>query len=104
VNGYAMPDHPVEIVNLRLAVVAARPLAPHEPAAARRAGPIETRAVWFRATGFADTAVYRRAALGPGDRIDGPAIVEQMDSTTVIPPGWRAVVAAEGSMLMGRDT
>jgi N-methylhydantoinase A len=104
VNGYAMPDHAVEIVNLRLAVVAARPLAPHEPAAAQEASPVQTRPVWFRATGFADTAVYRRAALGPGDRIDGPAIVEQMDSTTVIPPGWRAVVAAEGSMLMGRDT
>jgi N-methylhydantoinase A len=100
VNGYAMPDHPVEIVNLRLAAVAARPLAPHEPAAARRAGAVERRPVWFRATGFADTAVYRRAALGPGDRIDGPAIVEQMDSTTVVPPGWRAVVAAEGSLLM----
>jgi N-methylhydantoinase A len=103
VNGYAMPDHPVEIVNLRLAAVAARPLAPHEPAPLRRAEVIETRPVWFRATGFADTAVYRRTALGPGDRIDGPAIVEQMDSTTVVPPGWRADVAAEGSLLMERE-
>jgi N-methylhydantoinase A len=102
VNGYAMADHPVEAVNLRLAVVAARPPAPPEPVlrAGASGAPSIRRRVWFRGPGFVDTPIHERAALGPGDRIDGPAVVEQMDSTTVVPPGWRARVAEEGSLLM----
>ena len=101
-----MPDHPVEIVSLRLAVIAARPLAPQEPVSESHAGEsaVARRPVWFRETGFVDTPIWQRGALGPGARIDGPAIVEQMDSTTVIPPGWRATVAAEGSLLMELQT
>jgi N-methylhydantoinase A len=106
VNGYAMPDHPVEIVNFRLAVIATRPLAPLEPASGSSAakGAAARRPVWFRAAGFIDTPIYQRSAVGPGDRIAGPAIVEQMDSTTVMPPGWSATVAAEGSLLMELQT
>ena len=106
VNGYAMAEHPVEVVNLRLAVIAARPLAPLEPVLGSSAakGATMRRPVWFRATGFVDTPIYQRASIGPGGRIDGPAIIEQMDSTTVIPPGWRATVASEGSLLMEVQT
>ena len=101
-NGYAMADHPVEIVNLRLAIIAARPTTPLEPASrsANSDAKALRRPVWFRATGFVDTPLYQRGDLAPGDRIQGPAIVEQMDSTTVIPPEWRAIVAEEGSIRM----
>ncbi len=101
-NGYAMVDHPVEIVNLRLAVIAARPLTPLEPTSRSHdfGGKVARRPVWFRTTGFVDTPLYQRGALGPREQIEGPAIVEQMDSTTVIPPGWRAIVAEEGSIRM----
>lgn len=44
------------------------------------------------ADGFVDCAVYARADLRPGDVLDGPAIVEQMDTTTVLPPQFRARV------------
>jgi len=104
VNGYAMADHPVEVVNLRGAVVAARPLAPAEAiAAAAGMRRVAVRPVWFRATGFVETPIHSRGDFAAGERIEGPAIVEQMDSTTVIPPGWRAVVAAEGSLLMEHE-
>ena len=101
-NGYAMADHPVEIVNLRLAIIAARPPTPLEPASRSADSDAKAlrRPVWFRATGFVDTPLYQRGDLAPGDRIEGPAIVEQMDSTTVIPPEWRAIVAEEGSIRM----
>jgi N-methylhydantoinase A len=104
VNGYAMVDHPVEVVNLRGAVIAARPLAPVETlaAASGRRG-VTVRPVWFRATGFVETPIHNRADLAAGERIEGPAIVEQMDSTTVIPPGWHTVVAPEGSLLMEHE-
>ncbi|MES1193057.1 MAG: hypothetical protein ABUM26_01950 [Solirubrobacterales bacterium] len=41
---------------------------------------------------FVDTPVYRRADLPAGTRIEGPAIIEQLDSTTVVPPDVVATV------------
>ncbi len=49
------------------------------------------RPAWFGER-FVDTPVYDRYALRPGDRIDGPAIVEEREATTIIPPGDRLVV------------
>ena len=46
-----------------------------------------TRDVHFGETGFAPCKVYDRYALKPGDRFDGPAVVEERESTTVIGPG-----------------
>ena len=47
-----------------------------------------------------DTAVYDRQSLGPGDAIDGPAIIEQSDTTLVIHPRQRASVRADRSILI----
>lgn len=44
------------------------------------------RQVWF-GDGFVEAAVYDRYALAPGDEIVGPAIVEEREATTVVPPG-----------------
>jgi 5-oxoprolinase (ATP-hydrolysing)/N-methylhydantoinase A len=41
-----------------------------------------------------EAAVYDRYALEPGDRIEGPAIVEEREATTVVPPGDRLTVDA----------
>ena len=49
--------------------------------------PIATRKVFFD-DAFVDCPVYERNALRPGDTPSGPAIVEQMDATTVIPPDF----------------
>jgi 5-oxoprolinase (ATP-hydrolysing) len=47
-----------------------------------------TRSAYFpEAGGFVEVAVYDRYALRPGDRVAGPAIVEERESTTVVPPG-----------------
>jgi N-methylhydantoinase A len=47
-------------------------------------------------------AVYERAALGPEQRITGPAIVNQMDTTTLIPPGWQAKRVGSGALVLER--
>ena len=39
-----------------------------------------------------ETPIYLRSDLSAGARLDGPAIIEQLDSTTVVPPDWRAEV------------
>ena len=41
---------------------------------------------------FAVTPIYDRTMLKPGARFDGPAIVDQADTTVVVPPGWWASV------------
>ena len=90
--GYDMPAQPVEIVNLRLLVTAARGV----PSVARNSKKlvqkqivIEKRRVWFPETGFVQTPVYERDRLPAGWRSTGPAIIEQMDATTVVPPKAR---------------
>lgn len=51
------------------------------------------RQVWYPETGdFTETTLYARDLLAPGMRLSGPAIVEQMDTTTLIPPGVSARV------------
>ncbi len=44
------------------------------------------RDAWFPETGWADTAVYSRYSLAAGDRFSGPAVVEERESTLVVPP------------------
>jgi N-methylhydantoinase A len=51
-----------------------------------------------------DAAVYERDALNAGDVCDGPAIVEQDDTTTLLLPGWRAHVDGRGNLMLERAT
>src|SRR5262249_57596729 len=79
----------IEASSFRVRVVGPVPaldLRPREApvtAAEKRKG---VRQAWFGA-GFVEAAVYDRYALVPGDRIAGPAIVEEREATTVVPPG-----------------
>jgi N-methylhydantoinase A len=88
--GYDMPGQPVETVSLRLVVAVERPAPTHEKhhpvRGTVRDAVIERRKVWFPETGFVTTPVYDRDRLPSDCRITGPAIVEQMDTTTVVPP------------------
>jgi N-methylhydantoinase A len=97
--GYDMPMQPVEIVTLRLAATVARAQPPHESAPA--GGNVvqaltETRSVWFPETGFTHTPVYKRELLPAGTEFDGPLVVEQMDTTTVVPPKAKFSVDRHG--------
>jgi N-methylhydantoinase A len=95
--GYRAPDAPTELVSFRVGLrVPSRPprLVRREPGgpdpSAARKG---TRPVYFEETGsFVDCPIYDRARLRPGNVLPGPAIIEQMDSTTVVLPGQRASV------------
>lgn len=56
-----------------------------DPARARKS----VRSAYFpEAGGFVEAAIYDRALLSPGDQIDGPILVEEPESTTVLPPGF----------------
>jgi N-methylhydantoinase A len=100
---HSAPRDPVEIVSLRVAAVG--PMVPpalrEQPAASGDPKPAGRRQVHFEETGgFADCPIYDRAGLGPGARLAGPAVVEQMDSTTVVHPGQVLVVDGWGNLLI----
>lgn len=88
VYGYAT-EAPVQAVTARLALTVgvARPPAAAAPGAGR-AEPLARRPVWFaEAGGWTDCPVYDRASLPAGFALQGPAILAQMDTTTVLHPG-----------------
>ena len=99
-----MRGQPVEIVNLRLVVTGKRrELAPERVALTRGAlkeALLEKRKVWFARTGYVATSVYERDRLPANAQITGPAIIEQMDTTTVVPPGAKLKLDRYGYLHM----
>ena len=91
----------VEIVNdrLRASVAAPLPETPAESAHPHMASAVSETEVWF-ADGPAQAQVYERDDLAPGATFDGPALVAQMDATTVVPPGWHALVDGHRNLVL----
>jgi N-methylhydantoinase A len=56
---------------------------------------------WFDAERV-PTRLLARASIGAGEAIEGPAILAQLDSTTLVPPGWLAVADEHGNLLLER--
>jgi N-methylhydantoinase A len=67
------------------------------------AAPRSHRRAWFAETGGAETPVYWRPDLAAGAAFNGPAIVEQVDSTTVVPPRFRAEVDGWLNIILRQD-
>lgn len=87
-------EAPVSLFRLNLKAIGVVPkaeLAIHEPTG-KTPQPIARRPVWFDGAQSPDTPVYDRPDLPAGFRFAGPAIVEQFDSTVVVPPGTTAEV------------
>ena len=101
---YSDEEQPVEIYGLR---VTGRGLVekPEFPEIGESDG-VEgaktgTREAYFTDVGeFVETDIYDRTRLGAGDTFDGPAVVEQMDSTIVVPPGATADVDEIGNVII----
>jgi N-methylhydantoinase A len=65
-------------------------------------GKVCRRQVWFDDDFYAATIVDR-TALGPAESVEGPAVVQQFDSTVVVPPAWSATVDPDGNLLARRE-
>jgi N-methylhydantoinase A len=68
----------------------------------RGAKPVGRRGIRIHG-GTVEAALYRREQLGAGDRLSGPAIVDQLDTTTLVPPGWDAKLLPAGVLLLTRS-
>ncbi len=104
VYGHSDPAAPVEFIDLRVQVVgvAVKPRLGGVRWHARRVAASPRRRVAWTPHGEAELAVYDRAALAPGQRLDSPSIVEQYDSTIYIPPGFAARVDAHDNVIAER--
>ena len=97
---------PIEIVNARVTAIGKRPTlaraARRERHASSRRSSARARAT-SASTGSCrrcTTRFYDRAQLPLGEPFDGPAVVFHLDTTTVVPPGWRARADRSGNLLL----
>ncbi len=103
-----VPDGRIELVMLR--VVGSRRL--DSPVFSRRISSERgsdrahkgTRRAYFDGDGFIDVDVFNGEALGPGNPIAGPAIIDRVGDTVVVPPGVRAEVDAFTSLTLHVDS
>ena len=101
--GFADGTRPVEIVNVRLRIIAASEL--YEPerrtlvAGNGSAACIAEREIWFEG-GFRPTRIYKRELLKPGDAIPGPAMITEYTAATLLPPGCATRVDELGNLVL----
>lgn len=107
---YASQAEPVEIVNLRLKAIGHTPKPLPEP---QPPGSVDPRAacIGYKPVFFADpdrpsaarpipAALYERGRLTPGKMVVGPAIIFQLDTTIVVPPGWAGSVDGWSNLIL----
>ena len=103
--GHGYPEQPVELVNFTVTAIG-RIARPRLPRIGSNGGGVSDaqrgmRQVFFSdAAGFVETAIYDRARLSAGHIVPGPAIIEEVDSTTLVHAGYRAAVDDFGNLLV----
>ena len=104
--GYADRKEAIEIVNLRLKLELAvdKPkLVPQEPGPADPSAALIDRVPVVFPEGTHDTSLYHREKLQSGNRIQGPSLLLQMDTTIVVPAGWGGPVDPYGNLVLERE-
>lgn len=101
--GHHSPDDKIEVVNYRVTVL----VPVHKALSARRENEQRVEVI-EKLPGYFDgekheMSVYDRECLVTGTRIEGPAIVVELTSTTVVPPGWSLAVDEEDNMVMMKE-
>ena len=110
IYGMAIPDVPVEAITWRLSASATTSVVePGNPVDDGQGGaapvPKSSRPMVFgRGVDAVRAPVYDRASLAVGASFDGPAVVEERETTSVIRPGWSVEVATDGSLIATRGT
>jgi 5-oxoprolinase (ATP-hydrolysing) len=100
---FLMPGKPlvVEAVSVEAVAAGERFSEDKPPARKESAKAIET-VRFFSGGQWHDAPLYRREDLGPGQRIDGPAIIAEKNATTVVEPEWRAEVTPLDHLVLQR--
>ena len=96
-------EAPIELVTIRVeAAGRTAPVAPPALEPAPLPAPLQTQKVHWVGS-VAETPIYDRGKLGRGATLTGPAILIQLDTTTLIAPGWTACVHSSGALILTKD-
>ncbi|MFO1095217.1 MAG: hydantoinase B/oxoprolinase family protein [Planctomycetaceae bacterium] len=103
--GYRHVGRPIDVAAARVEVVGTleAPRLPEADCIARRPVPQEFTSVWF-SDFAAQTGVFLRSDLRPGDEISGPAVICEPTSTVVVDPGFTARILSRGEILIEDGT
>jgi len=105
--GYAYPERPLEIVNLRLRLVIPTPKSRSRklkpgPARPAKEALVKTKPVWFDAKPH-PTGTYERWRLASGAALHGPAVIVEYSATTVVPPDFACKVDEHLNLVLERQ-
>ena len=104
--GHDNRGEPVQIVNIRVAAIGTiPPLRIRQEVADASATPLKgERRAWFRSGGETTARVFDRALMPAGLAVPGPAVIESLESTILVPPGWTARMDADGFVMLARNS
>ena len=102
--GHDNRSEPVKIVNVRVAAIGMIPplMIRDIPADVGTEAIKSRRQLWFHETGEVNAPVYARSRMPLGLKMAGPAVIESLESTILVPPRWQANVAENGFVLLTR--
>jgi len=102
--GHQNRDEPVQLVSVRVAAIGAIPplvvrnrTPPHGTNAVK-----SEREIWFRKTGVVTARICDRRLMPAGLTLSGPAVIESLESTILVPPEWQAKMNQDGFVLLQR--
>ena len=100
--GHDNRSEPVQIVSIRVtAIGATAPLMIRDIVAPSGTDAVKAkRQLWFRETGVIDATIYDRRRMPAGLEVAGPVVIESLESTILVPPGWQAKMNADGFVLL----
>lgn len=101
VYGHATEENEVWLKELRVHLAGPIPQIRLRAVRTEEAEPNTSRSIRLFGKMF-DAAIVSRSTLGASDVVQGPAILNQMDTTTLIPPGWQATIAPSGALILSR--
>ena len=102
--GHDNRAEPVQIVSIRLAAIGRLPplVVRDSPGSAGADAIKTTRQLWFREAGHVIATIYDRGRMPSGMEVEGPAVIEALESTILVPPAWKAKMDADGFVLLTR--
>lgn len=102
--GHDNRAEPVQIVSLRVSAIGGVPplTISDKPSPSAGNGVKAKRQVWFRQTGAVEATIYDRRGLAAEWQAHGPAVIESIESTILVPPGWQARMNEDGFVLLTR--
>ena len=97
--GYDISDRAIEVVNSRVKAVGAIDRPRPRFTGGTAAEPKAIRRIHFD-SGWIDAPVHDRTALPVGHRLQGPAVIDEMSATTLVPPHWSVTVDVDGNLIL----